>query len=565
MTSFHAGTPNTLKALLAAVTGAALVGFNPGWAGAVDTTVDAALQHGAADIRKFGVVGDGSDESAEVQAALNNAAIQKFYFPTGTYGVDNVTVPAGTSIVGDGPDKTQFKHLNGTDSGVKMISGGTIRDCAIDCNFAAALGSDFAGFEFGGDRLLVDNFYVLNVSRFGIRMRDYKHATLRKIYCSEAAGHGGVAGQAQHLIYNVGGLTNANSVFIADDIFLTDTLNATPEKGPGGLFISQAAATAYVIINKVRANNIGMNTATNLSAAVDLYTDADNSIVTDVIVSNYIYQGVKLQAASDLVVSDIQVLGAVDASQGTALSIQPNARTAAGKGGGTVTNVIIRGAGSTGMSVLSNITDGVAPDYQLDNILIEGGADRGLYLSYISDWSLNNVRSKNNGGHGIETEFSGGTCTATGVVTTGNTGDGWYTEDEDGGAELTMTGCSSNSNAGGIQLMLRDFKVLNFNGNTVDDATAGTTGVDIQGITDHLGLFANVVRCSGAGASDWAVNIAATAAGEFWCDATYPWSNVGTPSGVITGAFAGQLIRNSSTAHMYMCRTAGGTTWTQVT
>lgn len=100
-----AALANSLRADLAASSGASLVGFLQAGAGAVATTVQSKLRE-CVSVKDFGAVGDwntathtGTDDTAAIQAALNSG--NSVYFPPGKYKISTaLTIPAGVSVQG---------------------------------------------------------------------------------------------------------------------------------------------------------------------------------------------------------------------------------------------------------------------------------------------------------------------------------------------------------------------------------------------------------------------------------------------------------------------------------
>ena len=93
---------------------------NPSEVVQVGTPIDRQLFEGfsaqladmATDVKRFGATGGGvSNDSVQVQNAINNKSGQKVILPPGTYILDNLTVPSDTQIVGVG--KVIIKPVSG--------------------------------------------------------------------------------------------------------------------------------------------------------------------------------------------------------------------------------------------------------------------------------------------------------------------------------------------------------------------------------------------------------------------------------------------------------------------
>lgn len=118
--------------------GDALIGFKQSNAagfltGATARTVNDKLQE-TVSVRDFGATGDGiTDDSVAVQAAVN--ASTSVYFPTGTYILRNILVPANTNIFGDKTATLKLKALAGGDfSPILNLQGSNIEVRSLKFN-----------------------------------------------------------------------------------------------------------------------------------------------------------------------------------------------------------------------------------------------------------------------------------------------------------------------------------------------------------------------------------------------------------------------------------------------
>lgn len=87
---------------LASILGASLVGYGVGEVGQVLRTVESRLRE-RVSVKDFGVVGDGSDESLKIQAAINSGKSVYFPKPATVYKATGLTISTeGQEIYGDG-------------------------------------------------------------------------------------------------------------------------------------------------------------------------------------------------------------------------------------------------------------------------------------------------------------------------------------------------------------------------------------------------------------------------------------------------------------------------------
>ena len=115
--------------------------FTAAGAGAVTRTVDSKLED-VISVKDFGVRGDGStDDAANINVALTQAAGKTIYFPAGTYIIGAELQPkTGTTIVGDGIENTIIKASSSLATNITLINivdgqnAITIRDLRVDGN-----------------------------------------------------------------------------------------------------------------------------------------------------------------------------------------------------------------------------------------------------------------------------------------------------------------------------------------------------------------------------------------------------------------------------------------------
>lgn len=108
-----AALANSLRADLAASSGASLVGFQQEGTGAVPTTVQSKLQE-SVSVKDFGAVGDGvADDASAINAAIgyaNSKGGGTVFFPSGVYRVkSSVQYLAGADLIGESMVNTTLK------------------------------------------------------------------------------------------------------------------------------------------------------------------------------------------------------------------------------------------------------------------------------------------------------------------------------------------------------------------------------------------------------------------------------------------------------------------------
>jgi parallel beta-helix repeat protein len=93
---------------------------------------------GAVNVKWFGVKGDGSNETTSVQLVVDSAGGRPVLFPAGIYAVNNVTLPANTTIFSEGG--ATLKGFSGSGNVLSIGSGCVVRNFTIDGNKASKTG-----------------------------------------------------------------------------------------------------------------------------------------------------------------------------------------------------------------------------------------------------------------------------------------------------------------------------------------------------------------------------------------------------------------------------------------
>jgi len=121
-----AGTATGTTTLLSASSGAGLIGSIFSATGAINMTVQAAIDSCWISIKRFGGTGNGStDDTTAMQAAHNTG--HPIFYPDGTYKFSSITIPSG-GIIGAGIGKTTLKCSSGTVDAILCTAHGYVND-----------------------------------------------------------------------------------------------------------------------------------------------------------------------------------------------------------------------------------------------------------------------------------------------------------------------------------------------------------------------------------------------------------------------------------------------------
>lgn len=515
-------------------------------------------QYKPGDIRRYG-----STSASDNTVAIGDALLvrEAMYVPTGTWECDGEECKPNQYVYGAGKDRSVLRHTkNAKHSMLSMIRGGTIRDLTLDGDFQIPRGSNLAILELGGHSVTAERIQVKNVSRFGIRMRDYIDANISHSSFEDALGHGGSPGEGQFFIYNVGNLTNSSSCLTISFCDFNDTPKKPVERGPGGVYIAQASAAAAVRILFSNFRNMGMSTAGNFTASIDLYTNADGSLLLGNKIWGYIYFGIKMGGSGDVSCIGNTVYSAIDNNQLQAFSLQPNGKTSDVKRRFIVAlNRSLSAAGAgfafSGNSQLGNLTELLVANNQCYNAGLNHNASTrdAYFLDRCTNWQFVGNLAQASAGSGIRSGLSGGIASVYGNDLIDCKDAAMRTTEEDSQVEISISGNRSKNCAGRSQWILRNLKRLNFTNNVVLHSSGnGKVGVEIENIAQRLDVGPNQVDISNG--SNWKVVQGHLADSAYFLspESGVPYQHAGSPVGIKTPAYVHQVCTDTNSNDIYM-------------
>ncbi len=132
-----------------------------------------ARSEGAANVRRFGVVGDGQhDDTAAFATALRSTSA--LFVPAGIYLVDRIVVPNGRRILTDGYS-TIFRQRAGTPDETRLLnivgSNVSVGDCSVEGNIATDTGEQRHGIFVAATRETGD---LANIALGNVRGRNLR-------------------------------------------------------------------------------------------------------------------------------------------------------------------------------------------------------------------------------------------------------------------------------------------------------------------------------------------------------------------------------------------------------
>jgi len=429
---------------------------------------------------KYGAVGDGvADDTAAIQAAGDAASTVRL--PAGTYLASNLSWTTDVALILD--DGAIIKHKSSsTDHMIESTAELRISGGILDGNKAGQTGR-YDVVHCSGDKFVVSDLILQNSVSAGIAADGVSDLIqIQSVYFVGMGEHSGTVNETSKCI----DIQNASDrVDISHNWFIGGT-PSSDEVAPGGIFISGTSISLRIIGNYFE--KIGQNETSvgNFIGNIDLYTDADDTIVANNYFTDAYYQPLKLQNARNLVVSGNNIVGYL--GQATAMinwamtrSFNENLTVC------SITGNNVNISSNTACPCLTIQHEG-SGTYLAGKLVVNGnvflGGDLGINLKNIADINIigNVISGQNTGG-------------ILGAVLS------------DAGATINITG-NQFENIGTRHISLlnvndTDNMNINITGNTFD-ATSGTPShiIDIRGdsggFIEKVNISGNLIKGTGS-------------------------------------------------------------------
>lgn len=263
----------------AALTTASAIGFTAMSAGPSSAAVPAGAT--GVNVRDFGAKGDGSaDDSGAVRAAIDRAAGDIVYFPSGTYLIDNMTVLTVADILlGVG---AVLQHKAGATHPMFAFSGSflRIRGGVLDGNKANQPNRPvlIGGSVAQGNQIVLEGVTVRDHVKACVYAQNFGgYIGVQNCLFTGQAEHGGSAGETSAIISVVSGQPGVKGLLRFNHNRAIGT-NAPRQAGsnPGGVFFGPVTATDDGNLSTVEAIGnwfwgYGQNCAGNVIAPLHTY------------------------------------------------------------------------------------------------------------------------------------------------------------------------------------------------------------------------------------------------------------------------------------------------------
>jgi len=335
---------------------------------------------GIINVKSYGSKGDGvTDDTIAVQNALNAAGTAGggiIYFPKGTYLISNIEYSANCIFVGACKNCTTIEHIANTN------------DNAIERSGVLRGNIGFYNLTFDGNKdnqTTRNNFLYLIASRVDIENCIFQNTIQNAIYIDaddvvtvnncqfkNMEEHSGVAGEYTEAIYVVG-----STKIIMNGNYFYAPVPVVTDSAPGGITLS-GTAPEVTLTNNI-FDGIGQNIAGNLIGCIDLYTNADNSIIIGNKFYNYGYVPLKLQNSGNVICSNNIVQG-YNGTAGQAIVYQPSQRSHAVTYNAVISNNILKNTVGPGIYIQGDLGQ-LAKRITVSSNIIETSS-KGVFIDY---------------------------------------------------------------------------------------------------------------------------------------------------------------------------------------
>jgi len=251
----------------------------------------------AANVKHYGAIGDGvADDTTAIKNAGDSTNV--VYFPDGTYIVSSAswTIPVELTL----SDRATIKHKStATDHMLKSTSRLVIRGGTLDGNKAGQTGRFELVNNSAGAELIVEGVRFTNSVKAGINANGVTGMVrVANCYFTGMEEHSGVDGETTKCV-DTNGATPV--IELVSNVCIGDVPSVNT-RATGGFFLSGTSQSVRVTNNYFK--NIGQNGGTdaggNLIACVQLYTDADESVIANNIFEDSFYSPIKAQNANNV-------------------------------------------------------------------------------------------------------------------------------------------------------------------------------------------------------------------------------------------------------------------------
>lgn len=354
----------------------------------------AALNYPWGDVRRYGATGDGvTDDTAALEQAGRSG--HTMLVPDGTYVVSNLAWTVDVDIRLD--DGAVIQHqAAATDHMIESTARLVIRGGKLDGNKANQTGR-YDAVNASGPEVIVENVHFLNTVQSGVDIDNVSGmARVADCYFTGMAEHTGVDGETTKCVdLNVA----AQVVELVGNVCIADTPTAT-DVAPGGFFCSGTSQSVRITNNYFR--NCGQSNGSNQISCIQLYTDADESIIANNICEDSYFSPIRSQNSSNVTMTGNVIRGYSGEALAEAMMLFGHARSfASAVINCTITGNTIDIAGNTtniGIYITGD-SAGVLSSYgvTVTGNVVEGG-NNACRVEWFTDLTISNNSFRNQSG-----------------------------------------------------------------------------------------------------------------------------------------------------------------------
>jgi hypothetical protein len=353
----------------------------------------------------WGVIGDGSTDNTVSMLAcvtdINGAGA--VFISDGIYILSSVSLPDNTRFLGLSEETAIFKHKATTlDSMFTVAAGGSafFDNIQFDGNkenntISTTVTENHCVYGASAVNFAFRNCIFRNTVRSGVRMTITEQGLFENCRFYDGAEHGGVLGN-DTLFININGAAAGSKTNVSiSNCRFENSAPSADGYSPGGIQVSGKLSSLNINGNYFKY--IGQTVAGNHTGCIDLYTWADESIVTNNKFYDREYVALKIQNSGSVVCTGNVVATTASTTSLYAAVISLSTRPTANEDRDTQDNVIFANNildGSSGDLLQIDATD---PDSAanithgwrnvlVDNNLLLNPGESAFYGTYCDGW-----------------------------------------------------------------------------------------------------------------------------------------------------------------------------------
>ncbi len=352
------------------------------------------VEYPPGDVRRYGAALDGTtDDSSALQDAGDTGYL--VYIPDGTLVATAISWSSNVEIFMEDGAKILHKASAAADlitaSANLIVCGGS-----IDGNKGNQT-SRLDLIESTGTECVIKNVHFQNSVKSAVNINGVSgRAVVRDCYFTGMAEHSGTSTETSKCIDTNG---TVPVIELKSNVCIGDTPSVNTN-APGGFFLSGTSQSARITNNYFK--NIGQNNGSDQISCIQLYTDADESIIANNVCEDSYFSPIRAQNANNTTLTGNVIRGYSGAASALGMILYGHARTfATDISRCTITGNVIDVSGDTdvigiyvtGDSAGTLLTEGAV----VSGNVIDGG-NEGIRVEWFTECNINNNIVRGQGG-----------------------------------------------------------------------------------------------------------------------------------------------------------------------